>query len=249
MNIKIYLPDTAEKPREVLSREVQEHAFRLGYKWLSVGKYVQPIDEFFLTIYKGCKLMFHDKCLSYSSEFLQGEYSEMTPEEFLEIPIPVEKKKEDTMNYKMYLPDTVEKPREELSREVQEHAFKLGCEWMSGEEFVDLNKPFIIIKEKKMSYMNYWQGGNFYNLEVTELTPEQFLNLPIPEPVFDESKVITWANRHEAVIGQEYRYGDNLYTLKSKDEPSILTDISDENISYPFYVNESWWSALYPVGY
>ena len=162
----------------------------------------------------------------------------------------IEKEKvmiEKLMSVKMYLPDTAEKPREELSREVQEHAFKLGCRWLcGGKQALYIDVPFLFIGYN----MGFGEEGDyryFYKNSYRELTPEQFLAIPIPEPEFDESKVITWANRHEAVIGKDYWYADDLTELKYKGEARILTDINDEEISSPFHVDGCSWAALYPV--
>jgi len=78
MNVKMYLPDTADKPREMLSAEVQRHASHLGVR---------------LTIWR-----FHDLFIfidgseiAYSNDFNEfDDYigDEVTPEQFLAIPIP-----------------------------------------------------------------------------------------------------------------------------------------------------------------
>ena len=148
------------------------------------------------------------------------------------------------MNVKMYLPDT-EKPRKELSREVQEHAFKLGYSWRSGKDIRHLEKPLLFMDgDKKINFAD--RLSMFDYKENIEITPQEFLALPIPEPEFDESKVLTWYNRHEAVVGREYRCGGNMDHLKKGIHVHRLTDIDKNNFS-PFHTGKYLWAALYPV--
>ena len=158
------------------------------------------------------------------------------------------------MNFKMYLPNTAEKPREELSREVQEHALKLGILWHTDSERVirKTEAPFLLID----TVITYGDGDHtwFDHFEgYEEITPEQFLAIPIPEPVFDEGKVITWANRHEAIVGREYYFGDETDQLRHNykiGECGWLFGIGDKLIGYPFAIERcgvTRYAAIYPV--
>ena len=160
------------------------------------------------------------------------------------------------MNIKMYLPDTAEKPREELSREIQEHAFKLGGEWLSGDKkALHTSEPFLFID--KDSNIRYSDDKNYTyfreNSDCIEITPEQFLAIQIPEPMFDESKIITWSNRHEAVVGREYYFGDETDQLRRNykiGECGWLFGIGDKLIGYPFAIERcgvTRYAAIYPV--
>ncbi len=88
------------------------------------------------------------------------------------------------ISYKMYLPDTEEMPRAELHELVQKHAFRLGYYWLVKESSTCVQNSFgefLYFYDHRV--MKYGHGGYHYflNSDATEITPEQFLALPVPE--------------------------------------------------------------------
>lgn len=82
MNYKIYVKD------EETSKKVQKHAFKLGYYWANEVIYQNPKSVDFPFLYFECKTK-HITC-SDSCTFMffkAHEYKELTPEEFLALPI------------------------------------------------------------------------------------------------------------------------------------------------------------------
>ena len=80
------------------------------------------------------------------------------------------------MNYKVYVKD------QETSRRVQEHAFKLGYCWEDSERVVNyVNHPFLYFNYPEISFDTSNVGfAGFKDEPEIEVTPEEFLALPIP---------------------------------------------------------------------
>ncbi len=83
------------------------------------------------------------------------------------------------ISYKMYLPDTEQMPRAELSCKVQEHAFKLGYNWCDAVYCQYKNEPFLYFQEKKMLWGYLF--SDFMEKPCNEITPQEFLDIPVPE--------------------------------------------------------------------
>lgn len=83
--------------------------------------------------------------------------------------------KEDVMQeYKIFVGN------EEISRLVQEKAFRLGYDWWRGNKTVqDLNKYFLTLKNKEITWNN---DISFYTSEdIQEISFHAFLDLPEPK--------------------------------------------------------------------
>lgn len=79
-----------------------------------------------------------------------------------------------------------------FSKEIQDHAFKLGFGWGTNKEKLaqNLEKPFLYFS-KETCVITYADSVELFNdnkYGYEELTPEQILSIPIPEPKKHEFK-------------------------------------------------------------
>ncbi len=111
-------------------------------------------------------------------------------------------------NYKMYIPDTPDMPRDELSSKVQDHANKLGFSLYTSDEFEKLiinSKPFIYLDDGIITFGDVYYNG-FEACENTEITPEKFLSL-VPKnyrPYNDEEALMLVNQVIKNRVGVEY---------------------------------------------
>lgn len=73
------------------SKEVQEHAFNHGYKWASIGSGYPYTDAPYLFFTEGSLTCSYTPSIFYNE---RPDYTELTVDEFLSIPVPKEEKPE-----------------------------------------------------------------------------------------------------------------------------------------------------------
>lgn len=91
--------------------------------------------------------------------------------------------------YKMALPENLEE-RQEMSRRVQEHAFKTGREWLSGsKKIIDLDENDLFFYFNESGQFTTGASREYFRIsDREEITPEAFLALPVPRDFMTDFK-------------------------------------------------------------
>ncbi len=132
--------------------------------------------------------------------------------------------KEDNMkSFKMYLPNTADRSREELHHLVQSQAIKLGFEWPEGKAYLNFNQAFLFFNDGLIQHCQ--NNYDYYKLhENQEITTEQFLALPVPEKRYRPYNDVEMDTLlYHPIIHQEETYKINVVFKSISESKKCIT--------------------------